>query len=61
MEYPTVDFPKCPESPLAIIPAEILSLLETARENPDRIDKIDAMLEDIGETLRLVPFEVHPS
>jgi hypothetical protein len=59
MEYLTVDLAECPESPLAIIASKVLVLDELAGENPDRIDKVDAMLEDIHYALCLVPLEVH--
>ena len=47
MEYLTPAFTECPGSPLAIIVPEILGLLEPAGKNLNRIDKVDAVLEDI--------------
>jgi hypothetical protein len=50
-----------PISPLAVIASLIFGIDKTSRENRDRIDKVDAMLEDIGLPLAFVPFEIHRS
>lgn len=44
---------------LAIVAARILGFDEAARKHLDHIDKVDAMLEDVGLALRLIPFESH--
>src|SRR5207302_2472544 len=50
-----------PIPPLAVIASPVLGGDKAARKDPDRIDKVDAMLEDIGLALGLVPFEIHPA
>jgi len=47
--------------PFTIFATDVLGLDEVTAKHLDRIDKVDAMLEDIRETLGLVPFEVHCS
>src|SRR5216683_272616 len=59
LRNPAIQFAKRLVPALAIISAAILGLDETPGEHLDRIDKVDAMLEDIGLALRLVPFAVH--
>jgi len=49
-----------PIPPLAVIAAPILGLDEATGKGPDCIDKVDAMLEDVGLTLGFVLFEIHP-
>src|SRR5229473_2252603 len=49
-----------PIPPLAVIASQILGRDETGGKDRDRIDKVDAVLEDVGLTLGFVPFEIHP-
>ena len=46
-------------APYAAVLYRLLGLDEVTAKHLDRIDKVDAMLENIGSALRLVPFEVH--
>jgi hypothetical protein len=46
--------------PLTVIPTQIVGLDKAASEHRGGIDKVDAMLKDIGLALGFVPFEIHP-
>jgi hypothetical protein len=55
LDHPAVELTECPISLLAVVAPLVHGLDEMADKDADRVDKVDAVLEDIGSALRLVP------
>jgi hypothetical protein len=58
VENLALDLPQRLKAPLAIVASPILGLENDAVEHTDRVEEVDAMLDEIGFALRLIPFEL---
>ena len=61
LDHPAIELTKCPIASFAIVATQVLRLDKRPIKNPGGINKVDAMLEDIGLALGFVPFKVHSS
>ncbi|HEX3862987.1 MAG TPA: hypothetical protein VHY35_14980 [Stellaceae bacterium] len=54
-----INLSESPKPPFAIVAPKIFGLQNVAQKNSDHIDKVDTVLDEIGLSLLVVPFEFH--